>query len=102
MFELEQIFLSCLEEWLGEADRNAKVGTAKTLYDSERYSNNFSIAIKERTAGTPGSGLRIVDNFGRKNVSDMALSDQRADELPAQEFVDDLYPFSARTRADLT
>src|SRR5258708_3286054 len=100
MSELEQNLLSWVEEWLGEANGNAKIGAAKTLDDSKRHANDFSIAIEERSAGAAGSGLRIVDNFVRKDVADMTLSDQRADELAAQEFVDDLFRFSAGALGD--
>src|SRR6266478_1430049 len=100
MSELEQNLLSWLQKWLGETNRNAKIGTAKTPDDGKRHANDFSIAIEERSAGAARSGLRIVDNFVRKDVADMALSDQRANELAAQEFVDDLLRFSAGALGD--
>src|SRR5260370_10096079 len=96
MSELEQNLFSWLEEWLGEANGNAKIGAAKTLDDSKRHANDFSIAIEERSPGAAGSGLRIVDNFVRKDVADMALSHQRANELAAQEFVGNLCRISPR------
>src|SRR5260370_10678758 len=102
MYELEQNLFSWLEEWLGEANGNAKIGAAKTLDDSKRHANDFSIAIEERSPGAAGSGLRIVDNFVRKDVADMALSHQRADELAAQEFVGYLCRVSPSRLGDFT
>src|SRR6266852_96713 len=100
MSELEQNLLSWLEKRLREANRNAKIRTAKTPGDGKRHANYLTIAIEERSAGAARSGLRIVDNFVRKDVADMALSDQRANELAAQEFVDDLLRFSAGALGD--
>src|SRR5258708_26272992 len=102
MSELEQTLLSWLEEWLGEANGNAKIGAAKTLDDSKRHANDFSIAIEERSRGAGGSGLGIVDNFVRKDVADMALSHERADELAAQEFVGNLCRISPSRLGDFT
>src|SRR6202158_5537684 len=59
-----------------------------------------SIAIDERPTGATGSGLRVVDNFVRKNVADMALSNQGADEFTAEQLVDNLCRFSARILDD--
>src|SRR6267143_2442559 len=84
-----------LEERLGETNGNTKIRAAKTSDHRERHSNYFSVAIDERSARPTGSGLRIVDNLVRKNVADMALSNQRADELTAEQFVDNLFRFSA-------
>src|SRR6267143_4082400 len=89
-----------LEERLGETNGNTKIRAAKTSDDRERHSNYFSVAIDERSARPTGSGLRIVDNFVRKNVADMALSNQRADELTAEQLVDNLCRFSARVLDD--
>src|SRR5260370_220378 len=98
----QQNAYSGLERRTREANRTPKLGTAKTPDDGKRHANDFSIAIEERSAGAARSGLRIVDNFVRKDVADMALSDQRANELAAQEFVDDLFRFSAGALGDFT
>src|SRR5713226_6397420 len=92
---IEQNGPSWLEERLGEANGNTKIRAAKTLDNRECHANHFSIAIDKRSARTTGSGLRIVDNFVRKNVADMALSNQRANEFAAEKFVDNLFRFSA-------
>ena len=89
-----------LEERLGETNGNTKIRAAKTSDDRERHSNYFSVAIDERSARPTGSGLRIVDNFVRKNVADMALSNQRANEFTAEKFVDNLFRFSAGALGD--
>src|SRR4030081_2040239 len=82
---------SWLEERLGEANRNAKIGTAKTFDDRERHTNHFSIVIDERSARATGSGLRIVDNFVRKHVADVSLSHQGTDEFTAEKLIDNLF-----------
>src|SRR6266849_7684411 len=86
---------SWLEERLGEANGNTKVRTAKTFDNRECHADHFSIAIDERSPRTAGSGLRVVDNLVRKNVADMALGNQRADEFTTEEFVDNLFRFSS-------
>src|SRR5713101_5776189 len=91
---------SWLEERLGKANGNTKIGTAKPFDDRKCHANHFSMAIDERSARAAGSGLRIIDNLVRKNVADMALSNQRADQFAAEEFVDNLFRFSACTFGD--
>src|SRR5467141_3391147 len=86
---------SWLEERLGKTNGNTKIRTSKTFDHREGHADYFSIAIDERAARAAGSGLRIVDNFVRENVADMALSDQRADELTAEELVYNLFRLSA-------
>src|SRR5260370_14742484 len=97
---IKQYGPSWLEERLGKANRNTKVRTAKTFDYRECHANYFTIAIDERSARTAGGGLRIVDNLVRKNVTDMALSNKRADEFTAGEMLDNLFRFSARTLGD--
>src|SRR5260370_7378605 len=93
MSELEQNLLSGLKKWLGETNRNARIGTAKTPDDGKRHANDFSIAIEEWSAGAARSGLRIVDNFVRKDAADMPLSAQRPNEPPAPDSLATPFPF---------
>src|SRR5436190_24366229 len=92
---IKQTGPSWLEERLGESNGNTKIRTAKASDDGERHANHFSIAIDERPTRPTGSGLRIVDNFVRKNVADMALSNQRANEFAPKKFVDNLFRLPA-------
>src|SRR5207248_8940852 len=92
---------SRLEQWLGKTNRNTKIRTAKTFDDRECHANHLPLTIDERSSRAAGSGLRIVDNFVRKNVADMALGNQRANEFAAEEFVDNLSRFSARGLGDV-
>ena len=75
------------EDWLGESDGNAEIGTAKTPDDGECHADHLAIAIDERTPGATGSRLRIVDNLVRENVADVALGNERANELTAKKLV---------------
>src|SRR5260370_17180090 len=92
---IKQNGLLWLKERLGEANGHAKIGTAKPFDNRECHANYFALAIDERSARPAGSGLSIVDNFVGKNVADVALSDQGANEFPASEFVQNLFRFSA-------
>src|SRR5260370_4970967 len=94
---IKQYGPSWLEERLGKANRNTKVRPAKTFDYRECHANHFTIAIDERSAGAAGGGLRIVDNLVRKNVADMSLSNQRTDEVTAEEVLDNLFWLSARS-----
>src|ERR1700694_2833811 len=84
-----------LEERLSVANRNSKVGTAKTSDNGKGYADHFPLAIDQRPAGTARCGLRIVDNFVGKDVTDMALRHERTDEFPADELVDDFFGITA-------
>src|SRR5260370_8896687 len=86
---------------MGEANGNAKIRTANSFDYRISHADHFPIAIDERSAGAAGSGLRIVDNFVRENVADMALCNQRADEFTAEEFVDNLCRLSSRSLSDV-
>src|SRR5258708_8139067 len=86
---------------LGEANGYPKIQTAKSFYYRISHADHFPIAIDKRSAGAAGSCLRIVDNFIRKNVADMALCNQRANEFTAEEFVDNLCRFSSRAFGNL-
>src|SRR5467141_3046948 len=97
---IEQNGPSWLEERLGKANRNTKIRAAKILDDRECHANHFSIAIDERPTRATGSGLRIVDNFVRKNVADVALSNQGTNEFTTEKLVDNLCRFSARVLDD--
>src|SRR5467141_4473645 len=97
---IEQNGPSWLEERLGKANGNTKIRAAKTLDDRECHANHFSIAIDERPTRATGSGLRIVDNFVRKNVADVALSNQGTNEFTTEKLVDNLCRFSARVLDD--
>src|SRR5260370_32525567 len=98
---INQIGPSPLEERLGEANGKTKIRTAKSFDYRISHADHFPIAIDERSAGAAGSGLRIVDNFVRENVADMALCNQRADEFTAEEFVDNLCRLSSRSLCDV-
>src|SRR2546430_17526806 len=96
-----QIGPSRLEQWLGKTNRNTKIRTAKTFDDRECHANHLPLTIDERASRAAGSGLRIVDNFVRKNVADMPLCNQRANEFAAEKFLDNLSRVSARGLADV-
>src|SRR5258708_3326249 len=86
---------------LGEANGYPKIQTAKSFYYRISHADRLPMAIDKRSGGAAGSCLRIVDNFIRKNVADMALCNQRANEFTAEEFVDNLCRFSSRALSDV-
>src|ERR1700733_10586435 len=65
------------EQRLGELNRDAKVRSSKTFEHGIGDADYFSLAIEQRTARAAGGGLRVENNFVRKNIADMPLSDQR-------------------------
>src|SRR5258708_13917901 len=97
---IEQNGPSWLEERLGKANGNTKIRAAKILDDRECHANHFSIAIDQRPTRATGSGLRIVDNFVRKNVADVALSNQGTNEFTAEKPVNNLCRLSPRLLDD--
>src|SRR5882724_1216878 len=77
------------------------IRSAESSDDRERHSNHFPIAIDQRSAGTAGSGLRIVNNLVGEDVADVALRNQGADQLTAYQFINDSLGVAASGRHDL-
>src|SRR5580693_7562057 len=65
------------EQRLGELNRDAKIRSSKTLEHGIGDADHFSLSVEQRTARAAGGGLRVENNFVRKNIADMPLSDQR-------------------------
>src|SRR5580693_8836430 len=72
-----------------EANGYAEIRTAKAFHHCKGDADDSALAVEERSAGAARGGLRIVDNFVRKDVADMALCNQRTDQLASSELRQD-------------
>src|SRR5215469_894627 len=68
------------------ADRYSEIRSSKITHHGEDNPDDFSFAVKKRTARTTRSSLCIVDNFVGQDITNMALRDNRADQMSASEF----------------
>src|SRR6266851_3374240 len=98
---VQQAGPSWLEERLGVANRNAKIGAAKSSDNRESHSNHSPITVDQRSAGTSGSGLRVVDNLVGKYVADVTLRHQRTDQFAALQFIKDFLGIPASGLDDI-
>ena len=62
-----------VQKIFGIADRNGQIGATKTVQDCKIYPDDFSVAIKKRTAGAAGSGCCVIDDFILQDIADVAL-----------------------------
>jgi phosphatidate phosphatase APP1 len=72
------------------ADRNAEIRAAETLQNRYCNSDDFSIAIEERSAGAARSGLRIEHNFVWQDVANVPLRDQGMNQIAFGQLVQNL------------
>ncbi|MGA8142446.1 MAG: hypothetical protein WB987_00980, partial [Candidatus Acidiferrales bacterium] len=89
------------EKGLGEPDGNAEIRAAETFEDSVSDADHFSLAIKERAAGTAGGGLSVEYNFVGENVANVALCDERTNQVATRELVQNLRNISIAMGEDL-
>src|SRR6516165_3281972 len=68
------------------ADRYSEIRSSKITHHGEVNPDDFPFAVKKRTARTARSSLRIVDNLVGQDITNMALRDNRADQMSASEF----------------
>jgi hypothetical protein len=78
-----------VEKGRGEANGYAKIRTAKAPHHRKGDADDSALAVEERSAGAARGGLRIVDNFVRKDVAHVALRNQRADQFALSELRQD-------------
>src|ERR1700722_831932 len=65
------------EQRLGELNRDAEIRSSKSFEHGIGHADHFSLPVKQRTARAAGGGLGVENNFVRKNVADVPLSNQR-------------------------
>src|ERR1700691_954254 len=75
------------QQRLGKTDRDAEIRATETFQDCYSDSDNFSIAVEERTAGATRGCLRVEHNFVGQDVADVALRDQWMNQIAFGEFV---------------
>ena len=96
-----KILILVFQQGHSEADGHAKIGAAKAAHHGKGHANHLAIADQQRAAGTAGGGLRIVDNLVRQDVADMALRDQRTNQLAPGQFREHEFRFATAGLDDL-
>jgi len=76
------------EQRLGELNRDAKIRSSKTFEHGIGYADHFSLPVKQRTSRAAGGGLRVENNFVRKNIADVPLSNQRTNQVALGQLVE--------------
>src|ERR1700722_11024101 len=66
------------EQRLGELNRDAKIRSSKSFEHRIGDADHFSLPVEQRPARAAGGGLRVENDFVRKNIADMPLGNQRA------------------------
>ena len=69
------------QQRLRESNWNSEIRASETLQDRIRDADDFPLMIEERPAGTPRGGLRVEDYFVGQDISDVALRDDRMNEI---------------------
>src|SRR6266851_973265 len=71
------------EQRIRESNRNYEIRAPKYLKDRIRDADDFPLTIEEETAGAARGGLRVEDNFVGQDISDVALRNDRMNEIAA-------------------
>src|ERR1700691_78479 len=69
------------KQWLRKSNRDSEVRSSETFQDRIRNTDNFALAIEERSARTSRGGLRVEDDFVGQDVSNVALRNNRVNEI---------------------
>src|SRR6202044_1216463 len=74
------------EQRLRELYGNAKIRASETPEDRIGNADHFSLAVEKRPARSAVSRLRVENNLIGKNVSNMCLRDERANQVAMRQF----------------
>ena len=83
------------EQRLRESNRNSEIRTAESFQDRIGDADDFSMMIEEGPAGTSRGSLRVEDDFVGQDISDVALRNDRMNEIAARQFRQDLRDVAA-------
>jgi hypothetical protein len=75
-----------LQERLPVGYRDGEIRSAEVAHHGKVNSDNFALATEKRPARPTRGRLGIVDDFVGEDVADVALRDNRADQVPTSEF----------------
>ena len=90
-----------LEERSCETDGHTKIGATEAANDGEGHSDHTALAIQERTARAARGRLRVVNNFVRQDIANVALRDQGTDQFAPGELGEDEFRIAAGDFNDL-
>src|SRR5271155_650687 len=89
------------EKWFGKADGDAEVRAAEAFQDGVCDADHFALPIEEWSAGAAGGGLRVKHDFISEDIADVALRDERANQVSPREFIENLRHVAAAVRENL-
>jgi hypothetical protein len=88
------------QERLRIDDWDREIRPAEVSHHRKIYSDDLALTVEQWPAGAAGSRLGVVDDLVRKDVADVALGHNGADQMPACQLLNHLFRITFRTSLD--